>query len=121
MPVANLFHIVAPDDWPAAGDYRPASLGREGFVHFSFAEQVAGTANARYQSAQTLMVVEVDPARLPCEIRVEDSYGTGTAFPHAYGPIPVAAAVAIHPLVRGTDGAWRFTHDDSGGAASPGR
>src|SRR4051812_45244604 len=47
LPVASLFHIVAPADWPIRGDYRPSSLAAHGFVHLSFADQVDGVANAR--------------------------------------------------------------------------
>jgi uncharacterized protein (DUF952 family) len=107
----HLFHLVHPAEWVAAassGSYRPASLDSEGFVHFSYAEQVAGSANRHYDDAVELVVVEVDPDRLDAPLRVEDSYGTGTAFPHVYGPIPVSAAVAMHPLRRGADGAWVF-------------
>ena len=49
-PVRALFHIVDRTAWQAAaasGEYRPDSLSSEGFVHCSFAEQVAPVANAR--------------------------------------------------------------------------
>jgi glutathione S-transferase len=106
-----LFHLVHPSEWAVAvedGAYRPASLDTEGFVHFSYADQVAGSANRHYADAPELVVVEVDADRLDAPLRVEDSYGSGTAFPHVYGPIPVAAAVAVHPLRRDVDGAWTF-------------
>lgn len=121
VPVAPLFHLVAPADWPRTGLYRPASLDTEGFVHLSFRDQVAASANRHYSAAATLVVIEFDPMALGVELRVEDSYGTGTAFPHAYGPIPVTAAVAAHPLTRDENGAWRFSPDRADAAASPGR
>ena len=108
----RLFHLVAPDVWAdavAAGEYRPESLGREGFVHFSFADQVSGTANLRYRDEPELVVVEVDAAAVGAELRVEDSYGSGSEFPHLYGPVPTAAAVAVHPLRRTAAGDWSFT------------
>jgi uncharacterized protein (DUF952 family)/lysophospholipase L1-like esterase len=107
LPVASLFHIVAPTDWPTAGTYRPPSLATEGFVHLSFADQVEAAANRHYPDAEDLIVVELDPTALEAEVRVEDSYGSGTAYPHVYGPVPVAAAVAVHPLSRAADGGWR--------------
>jgi uncharacterized protein (DUF952 family)/lysophospholipase L1-like esterase len=118
LPVASLFHIVAPDAWPGRGQYRPASLTDEGFVHLSFADQVEGVANAIYHDAADLVVVELDPSALETEVRVEDSYGGGVAFPHAYGPLPVSAAVGVHPLVRAADGSWAFTRDGAVAAAS---
>ena len=122
LPVASLFHIVAPGDWPSPdGHYRPASLGEQGFVHLSFADQVEAVANALYAGADALDVVELDPSGLGVEVRVEDSYGAGQQFPHAYGPVPASAAVAVHPLVRSPDGRWQFIRDGAGAAASPGR
>ena len=121
LPVASVFHIVAPRDWPAAGEYRTASLAAEGFVHLSFADQVESVANAIYRDRPELVVVELDPVALGVDVRVEDSYGEGRAFPHAYGPLPVAAAVATHPLTRGDDGGWRFTPARAAAAASPDR
>jgi uncharacterized protein (DUF952 family)/lysophospholipase L1-like esterase len=121
LPVASLFHIVAPADWPATGRYAPASLANEGFVHFSFADQVEGVANARYRDAPELVVVELDPTALGVEVRVEDSYRAGHTFPHGYGPVPIAAAIAMHPLERTADGDWRFSPGGATAPASPGR
>jgi uncharacterized protein (DUF952 family)/lysophospholipase L1-like esterase len=121
VPLVPLYHIVAPDEWPRAGHYAPASLAGQGFVHFSFADQVDGVANALYADARELVVVELDPMALGVEIRIEDSYGAGVSFPHGYGPVPVAAARAVHPLTRMPDGAWSFTPRGETAAASPGR
>ena len=87
----RLFHIVARADWPACGEYRPASLATEGFVHCSFAEQVAGSVRRYYRDVPDLMVVEFDPSRVgPVEVE--------NGFPHIYGPVPVSAAVAVHRI-----------------------
>ena len=77
-------------------------------MHFSFADQVAGSANRHYADAPELVVVEVDADRLDAPLRVEDTYGSGTAFPHVYGSIPTSAAVAVHPLRRDAGGHWIF-------------
>jgi uncharacterized protein (DUF952 family) len=106
----RLFHLLDPDVWAATvGEYRPPSLAEAGFIHFSFADPVVGTANGLYLDAPRLCVLEVDPARIRAEIVVEDSYGTGVEFPHLYGPLPVEAVIAVHELPRGRDG--RFTFD----------
>jgi uncharacterized protein (DUF952 family)/lysophospholipase L1-like esterase len=121
LPVAPLFHLLAPGQWPATGDYRPPSLSAEGFVHLSFADQVEGSANRHYAGAAQLEAVQLDPRSVGVPVRVEDSYGSGTAFPHAYGPLPVGAAVAVHPMRRVADGGWLFSRDGAGAAASPDR
>jgi uncharacterized protein (DUF952 family) len=119
LPVATIFHLVAPGGWPAAGSYRPPSLEQEGFVHFSFADQVAPSANRHYRDAADLEVVELDPRAVSAPVRIEDTAGTGTAFPHVYGPVPVSAAIAVHPLQRAADGAWQFSRGT--GRAAPDR
>jgi uncharacterized protein (DUF952 family) len=89
----TIFHIVDRDAWRAAaeeGEYRHASLDDEGFVHFSFVHQVRATADRYYRHVPDLIVVEVDPARLPHEIKIENE------FPHVYGPIPTSAAVRTY-------------------------
>ncbi len=105
-PVAPLYHLCPPGAWPAKGDYRPASLADEGFVHLSFADQVLGSANRHFAQAANLVCVELDPAAFDTVVRVEDSFGSGTAFPHAYGPIPASAAVGRRALTRDAHGEW---------------
>jgi uncharacterized protein (DUF952 family) len=119
----RLFHIVAPTTWADAeliGEYVPAAYAADGFVHFSFADQVARVANARYRGEPELVVVEIESDEVKAELRVEDSYGAGEEFPHIYGAIPPAAARAVHPLTRTPDGDWVFNPDPSG-PASPDR
>jgi uncharacterized protein (DUF952 family) len=110
----SIFHIVAEPDWRAAcaqGSYRPASLEQEGFVHFSYRNQVARTANARFRNRTDLLVVEIDPGRLAHPVVDEDLYGSDEEFPHVYGAIPTSAAVAEHRLDRGAGGEFSFQLD----------
>ncbi|MFN2517551.1 MAG: DUF952 domain-containing protein [Jatrophihabitantaceae bacterium] len=119
-----LFHIVSRSEWRAAvahGEYRPESLSTEGFIHCSFVGQVAGVANARYREVENLCVVEFEPARLAARVVVEDCYGSGTAYPHVYGPIPIAAAAAVHDLTRTANGDYLFNVPGAAGCASSDR
>jgi uncharacterized protein (DUF952 family) len=116
----SLFHIVDRQQWRAAvavGEYRAPSLDHEGFIHCSFADQVAAVANARYRNVPDLCVVQLDPAKLAAPVRVEDSYGSGEMFPHVYGPITVAAATAVHDLPRDPHGGYRFSAPGAAGSA----
>ncbi len=111
MNQSPVFHIVSIEAWDAAGpagEYRPDSLAAEGFIHFSHADQVAATANRYYRALDGLQVLEVDPARLSTELRLEPSPATGELFPHLYGPLPTDAVVAIHPLARDGSGDYVF-------------
>ena len=104
-----IFHLIEPDVWSAAlaaGMYAPPSLAVEGFVHFSFADQVETTANRYYRDVPELVLLEVDPALLSAGLRVEASGDHGD-FPHVYGPVQPSAVVAVHPMGRDEAGAWR--------------
>lgn len=108
----RILHIVAPDAWAAAersGEYLPDGFDRDGFVHFSFADQVDRVANAIYRDEPELIVVEIESDEVPAELKIEDSYGAGEEFPHVYGPIPVTAQVGRHALVRTEHGDWAFS------------
>lgn len=103
-----LYHLVTnPIEWDSAGEYHPASLETEGFVHLSFEDQVAWVANQFLKTAPNLWVVEIDPSRLLGELRVEDP-GVGKGFPHLYGPILRPSVVRVFPLTRSGEGEWVF-------------
>lgn len=106
-----LFHIVAGPAWQAAveaGRYEPDSLGEQGFVHFSYRGQVARTANLIYGHRSDLVVVEFDPDLIGAPVVDEDLYDAGQEFPHVYAPIPVTAAIKVHPLNRDATGSFVF-------------
>jgi uncharacterized protein (DUF952 family) len=107
----NIFHIVSRTEWDAAaaaGEYAADSLASEGFIHFSFADQVSATANRYYRALDGLQVIEVDPALVPAVLKLEPSPLTGEVFPHIYGALPTAAVIAIHPLRREKSGDYVF-------------
>ena len=76
---------------------------RDGFIHFSTAEQTPATLAKHFAGRAGLVVGAVDPARLADAIRWEASRG-GALFPHLYGPLPVAAVVWWRPLPLGRNG-----------------
>ena len=108
--MTRIYHLVPRRVWAEAADqpYRAASLASEGFIHCSFAEQVAGSANRFYADEHDLLVLHIDPARLASPLREEPS-GSGEIFPHIYGPINRDAVVTTQPLARGADGRWQFS------------
>lgn len=105
----TIYHLVLPRVWQAHPEqpYRAESLASEGFIHCSFAEQVALTANRFYAEQQDLLVLHIDPARLTSPLR-EEASETGELFPHIYGPLPREAVTAVQPLERDASGRWRF-------------
>jgi uncharacterized protein (DUF952 family) len=97
-----LYHLATEAEWrdyQQDGAIDPASLDSEGFVHCSWGAQVPGTVAKHFPQAVGLLALRLDPTALGDVVLVEeDSYGSGQAFPHAYGPIPVTAVVDVVEL-----------------------
>ncbi|MGE0707650.1 MAG: DUF952 domain-containing protein [Planctomycetota bacterium] len=101
-----ILHLIPRAEWEAARDLpalSPASLAREGFIHFSTAEQLLATAGRYYAGRRDLLVLVVDEARCAASLRWEESR-PGELFPHLYGPLERAAITAVLPLELGPDG-----------------
>ncbi len=60
---------------------------RDGFIHFSTAEQLADTALKHFAGQRDLLLVTVDAERL--DLRWEQARG-GQLFPHLYGALPLS-------------------------------
>ena len=107
-----IYHVALAADWTmakGAGEYRISTLGRtlegEGFIHCSYADQVAHTAATFYSAVtEPLVLLAVDTALLDAEVIAENAGGGIELFPHVYGPIPVPAVVAVTELVRDAEG-----------------
>lgn len=102
----RLYHLAVQAEWQralAGGEpYRRStidtSLEEEGFIHCSFAPQVQATADKYYRDRPDVVLLEIDPALLDCEVRVEHG------FPHIYGPMNVDAVVWAVPVPLAADG-----------------
>ena len=103
-----IVHICERAAWEQAqktGEYRPASLAEEGFIHASQPGQVLGVANRFYLGRQDLLLLWIDQERVRPDIRYEPA--DGDLFPHIYGAINLDAVVAIFPFPPDTDGMFR--------------
>jgi uncharacterized protein (DUF952 family) len=105
----TIYHLVPASDWQRCSGptYTADSLASEGFIHCSYAAQVAAAANRFYADRDDMLVLHLDPSRLSSPLREEPS-GTGELFPHIYGSINRDAVVMVQSLQRGTDGRWQF-------------
>jgi uncharacterized protein (DUF952 family) len=101
-----ILHVALRDEWQEAvdrgGPYERSTVGRslaeEGFIHCSFPEQLGPTLQRFYRDRDDVVVLHIDPGLTGAELRVEDMYDSGTAFPHLYGPVPLAAVVDVRPV-----------------------
>lgn len=98
-----LFHITFNEDWQKAvseGKYTPVEYLSEGFVFACYQEQLTDIANFLFREYKKLLVLEIDPGLLGCEVREVPSVGGNQRVPQIHGPIPVAAVVRTFYLER---------------------
>ncbi len=102
--MAIIHHITERAAWETAvlgGQYIGDSLGTEGFIHCSTAEQVDGVGRARFAGREGLVLVCIDEARVTAPVRYENLEGGATLFPHLYGPLDPAAVVEVLDFTPG--------------------
>jgi uncharacterized protein (DUF952 family) len=105
-----LYHMAKRADWERAeadGLYRGSPDDRrDGFMHFSTAEQVAESARLhRAGQADLLLIVVAEAGAGPWKW---ETARNGSLFPHLYADLPVKAAVGVHELPLGDDGLHVF-------------
>lgn len=88
------------------GIFRGAPVDlRDGFIHFSTAAQLAGTAAKHFAGESNLLLIAVDADSLGPALAWENSHGRSSGkFPHLYGELPLSAVLRVEPLPLGRDG-----------------
>lgn len=80
---------------------------RDGYIHFSTAQQLAGTLAKYYAGRDDLVLAAVDPARLGSSLKWEAARG-GALFPHLYGPLAMTDVAWVRHLPLDRDGQHRL-------------
>ena len=92
--IATIYKILSAKEWREAergGVYDgSADDKRDGFIHFSTAEQTLGTYEKYFNGKPDLMLAAIDAAALGAALKWEPSRG-GALFPHLYGSLPLSA------------------------------
>jgi uncharacterized protein (DUF952 family) len=105
--VPTIYKICPAGLWreaERAGSFRGAAIDlRDGYIHFSSAEQVAETARLHFAGQDNLVLVSVDTDALGPALQWEASRG-GALFPHLYGELPLTAVRRVDPLPLGSTG-----------------
>ena len=100
-----LYHLALPEEWAEAqsqGEYRRSSRGlsleQVGFIHASYAHQLAFTHRLYYADLPRVLLLTIAPQRLAAAgvvVQAEPAAGGQELFPHLYGALPLAAVVAV--------------------------
>ena len=104
-----IYKICPAAEWETAereGIYAGSAVDRkDGFIHFSTAEQVMETLERYFAGAGDLVLVAVDPKPLGPALKHEPSRG-GALFPHLYGTLPLTFVKWAAPIRRDAAGAF---------------
>lgn len=109
--IRMIYHMCPAETWAAAvaaGRYDgTADDRRDGFLHFSTAEQLPESARRHRAGQAGLVLVAVEAAALGERLRWEPSRD-GALFPHLYGPLIPSEAAKVVPLPLGPGGDHEF-------------
>ena len=109
-----IYTLVRAADWRAAealGFYQgSADDERDGFLHFSTAEQLRASAAKHRAGMADLLMVEVAAASLGVALKWEAASGGSRSglFPHLYGVLPVSAVQRVVALPLAANGTHQF-------------
>jgi uncharacterized protein (DUF952 family) len=107
----TIFKICTAAEWREAerdGVYRGSAVDRrDGFIHFSTAEQAAETAAKHFAGQRDLVLVAVDETALGDGVKWEPSRG-GALFPHLYSHLPLSAVERVDALPLDEAGVHAF-------------
>ena len=96
-----LYHITSTEAWHLAqssGKYEPPQFSTEGFIHCSYAEQLDAVRERFFRGQKNLVVLEINPAAVNCEVIEENLEGGSELYPHIYGKLSLAAVVNCRRL-----------------------
>jgi uncharacterized protein (DUF952 family) len=107
MTAKLIFKILTGAQWrqaEAEGVFRGAPIDlADGYIHFSTAEQVRGTADKHFAGMNDLVLAAVDAGALGDRLVYEISRGNAL-FPHLYDVLNLSAVTWAKPMPLGKDG-----------------
>ena len=100
-----IYKICDVDLWEKAraeGHFIGAEIDRrDGFIHFSTAEQLDETLRLHFEGVENLLLLTIDGCRL--DLKWEPARN-GSLFPHLYNILPLSAVLTVNPLLLDDDG-----------------
>jgi uncharacterized protein (DUF952 family) len=105
--MALLFKILSRPEWDAfqqSGRFAGSAVDRkDGFIHFSYAHQLAETARKHFANQADLVLFAVPREAVAGALRDEVSRG-GDLFPHLFADLAFADVLWMKPLQQDAQG-----------------
>ena len=97
-----IYHVISQNDWDLVcdkGEYAPGSFVNEGFIHFSFKDQISGVIDRYYKNQENLLILKIDINKLKSKLKLESVSGYGE-FPHLFGKLNLDSVTDIYKILR---------------------
>ncbi len=109
MPaIYKILPVLLWDEARQAGIFHGSEVDlRDGYIHFSTAEQAVETAAKHFAGQRDLVLLHVEMDKLGDKLVWEPSRG-GALFPHLYAPLDLSHVIRADPLPLGDDGRHVF-------------
>ena len=106
-PAKTIYKIFRVDEWSSA-EKKGRFLGspddiRDGFIHFSTAEQLRGTLDKHFSADDEIVLAAVDATALGNDLKWETARG-GMRFPHLYAALSLDAVNTVTRHKRDSSG-----------------
>ena len=109
----SVFKIFRPAEWEYLSDNKvfdgSVDDKRDGFIHLSTADQVAGTLAKYYTDGQDIILAQISTNLIAEHLKYETSRG-GQDFPHLYKPLKMSAISQHWRLPARNDGSYAVSH-----------
>jgi len=106
-----IYKLCDRDEWASAqasGVYDGSEHDRrDGFIHFSTADQLPGTLAKHYADRDNLLLIAFDASGFGEALKWEPARN-GALFPHLYASLPTATALWAAPVPLGPDGSHQL-------------
>ena len=100
----QIYKVLTLEEWEQAqtsGSIITELDKKDGFIHFSTADQLAETLRLHFAGRDGLRLITIDASLL--DIQWEPAR-SGDLFPHLYADLPLSAVRSVDPLPLGSDG-----------------
>ena len=97
-----VYHVIKSDEWQNISrleNYEPESLSKEGYIHFSLHDQIAGVIDRYYKNQEHLIILKIDVNKIKSKLKFE-RVADREAFPHLYGLLNLDSVVGIYPITK---------------------
>jgi uncharacterized protein (DUF952 family) len=97
-----IYHVISQIDCNEISEsefYTPDSLTSEGFIHFSYKDQIPGVIERYYKDQTGLLVIKVDVNKLKSNLLLEKVPDNGL-FPHLYGKLNLDSVIGVFQILK---------------------